>query len=207
MAREVLQSRARPALAALAPTRAELEIDEHSLYLTMADGRWRGAELRGARIYVRDAAYVQRFVRHAVIRAGDERIDLITPPEAGAIAPRAARLPSVPRHSAIIVTRAWNILTQWVRTGGGLGGRTVAELAELAVIATSQFALALGEHAAELAVQMSWERLGPMRSAGDVRRLLRSFEDEACASPRVMEALVAALSRWAALREPAADVS
>ncbi len=175
-------------------------MDDRALYLSLDDGAWDEMPLSGVRVLERDAQCDQRFVRHVVVRTPLRRLDLITPPEAGAIAPRAARMPGVP-HSAIIVdTPVWETVSHWIRTGGGLTGRTIAELARLAAVATSQFAISLGECVAHVAAAMTCEHLGPMRSAGEVSELLRPLEDEARHSPRANEALVAALSRGAALR-------
>jgi len=90
----------------------------------------------------------------------------------------------------------------WLRGGGRPGGRTVAELACLACIATSQFAMTLGEWAAQVAHEMTWERQGPMRSGAALRHPLRPLEEAASRSASAAEALVAALSRRAALGAP-----
>jgi len=81
---------------------ARVELERDALLLTEPDGRWRRVALNGARFVVRDAARSQRFVRHLGIYTRNERADLITPPEHGAIAPRAARLPGVPDGAAVV---------------------------------------------------------------------------------------------------------
>lgn len=183
------------------PTSAELEIDEHCLYLTRSDGRWSRVSLVGSWLRVRDASFALRFVRHAALRVGSgDRVDLITPPEEGAIAPRAARLPGVPTDAAIVGGGVWDTVVQWIRTGGGLAGRTIAELAQLAAVATPQFAITLGECAAQAAVEMTWDKLGPMRGGGDLHTLLRPFELAARSSARANEAFIAAMSLAVVLR-------
>lgn len=160
----------------------------------MPDGRSRTLFLNGSRFAVRDAACSQRFVRHLKLYLRGERADLITPPDEGSIAPRAAQLPGVPDDSLIVDRAAWEAVADWMAGGGRLGGRSIAELARLACVATAQFALVLGEWAAQVAIEMSWERRGPMRVAGDVRHSLRPLELAAGHNPRAAEALVAALS-------------
>jgi hypothetical protein len=179
---------------------AQVELDEGSLVLAMADGRWRRVQLGGSRVWIGDAAHAQRFVRHAAVSVGEERFDLITPPEDGAIAPRAAQLPGVPDDTAIVPGWVWETVTCWIAVGGRLGGFTIAELAQLARLASSQFAIALGECAAHVAAEMTWERLGPMRGGVDLHHLLRPLEEAARHSARAGEALVAALSLGSVLR-------
>ncbi|RMH43645.1 MAG: hypothetical protein D6689_04675 [Deltaproteobacteria bacterium] len=181
------------------PRRARVEIDAHSLYVSAADGQWTEMPLAGARAIARDAACDARFVRHVSIRSAAGRVDLITPPERGAIAPRAARLPGVPRSSIIVDADDCDTVEAWVRTGGGLSGRTIAELARLARIATPQFAIAIGECAAYVAAELTWQRLGPMRGGGTFQQVLGPLEREARRSPRAAEALLAAMSRGAVL--------
>ena len=178
----------------LTPTPAELEVDEGALHVRYVDGRWRVMALGGAIVSVRDAALAQRFVRHAAVRTGRERVDLVTPPGEGAIAPRAARLPGVPVDAAIVRGEDWDTAIGWLEAGGRLAGYTVEDLARLACLATSQYAIAVGECAAHVAAEMSWARLGPMRGAGYVYEILRPLEQAARRSHRAGEALVAALA-------------
>jgi len=72
------------------------------------------------------------------------------------------------------------------------------------VIATPQFAIAIGEVAAQVALEMIWERNGPLRGGADLAHSLRPLYDAARRSPRASDALVAALAvcgtrriRWA----------
>src|SRR5690606_36253825 len=117
-----------------------------------------------------------------------------------AIAPRAARLPGVPEGAEVVETAVWEALADWLHTSGRLSGRTVAELARLACVATPQFAVEIGELAAAVAADMIWERCGPMRDSGGMRNLLRPLQEAAQRSPRAADALMAALAATAALR-------
>ncbi len=174
-----------------------VELERDALLLTWPDGNRRLVALNGARVAVRDATACQRFVRHLAIIGQHGRTDLITPPERGTIAPRAAGLPGVPEDAAVVESGEWETVADWVNGGGRPGGRTVADLARLACIATSQFAITLGEWAAQVAHEMTWERQGPMRSGAGLRHSLRPLEEAAARSARAGEALVAALSRTA----------
>lgn len=164
------------------------------LLLTCPDGRWQSVPLHGSRFQVGDAAYDQRFVRHLRIEAPGRCVDLITPPDQGAIAPRAAGLPGVPAGVAVVEAPAWEVIVDWLRGGGRLGRLTVAELARLCRVATPQFAVDIGERAAQVAVEMIWERCGPMRGSGGMINSLRPLEEAARTSPRATEALMAALA-------------
>lgn len=167
----------------------------------MPDGRCRTLFLNGSRYAVRDAAHAQRFVRHLKLYLRGDRADLITPPDEGAIAPRAAQLPGVPDDSVVVDIHAFEAVADWIEGGGRLAGRTVAELARLAAVASAPFAITLGEWAAQVALEMSWERRrGPMRVAGDLRHSLRPLELAAHDYPRAAEALVAALSHTSGIR-------
>jgi hypothetical protein len=187
------------------PVRAQVELDSHSLYLSTEDELWDEVPLHGARVFARDASCESRFVRHVMVRTHHQRVDLITPPERGAIAPRAARLPGVPKASRIVEPAVWDTVSSWIRSGGGLSGRTIHELARIASIATSQFAIAVGECVAHVAAELTWQRLGPMRGGGTFVQMLQPLEQAARTSQRANEALVAAMSRGALL-EPYAFV-
>ena len=167
------------------------------MLIVPADGRKRRVVLDGIQFEIRDAASASRFVRHLSLHHGSDRIDLITPPDEGSIAPRAARMPEVPKNVVIIDGAAWEVVADWLRSGGRLNGRTVAELACLACVASPRFAVIIGEWAAEVAHEMNWERNGPMRASGDARHTLRPLVEAAARSVRAADALVAALSRGA----------
>lgn len=177
--------------------RARVELARDVLFLELPDGRNRSMLLNGARFAVRDATRARRFVRHLKIYLADGRADLITPPEEGCIAPRAAQLPGVPDDAIIVEAHAWEAVVDWLEGGGRLGGRTIAELARLAAIASAQFAITLGEWAAQVALEMTWERRGPLRGGSEVHHSLRPLEEAANRHPRAADALVAALSQTA----------
>jgi hypothetical protein len=174
--------------------RARIELEGDVLRVGLADGRWRNLTLDGARFAARDAACAQRFVRHLKLYLVDGRADLITPPDEGAIAPRAAQLPGVPEDAFVVETSTWESVVDWMRSGGRLGGWTIAELARLCCIASAQFAITVGEWAARVALDAAWEQGGPMRSGCDPRWSLRPLEEAAAHSPRAADALVAALA-------------
>jgi len=179
--------------------RATLELAQNTVTLRMPDGRCRALPLNGSRFVVRDASSDSRFVRHLQLALSDGRADLITPPDEGAIAPRAAQLPGVPIEAAVIDRHAWDAFVDWLQGGGRMGGRSIAQLARLTRIASASFALTIGEFAARVAVEMTWERRGPLRGGSDVRHSLRPLEQAANHDPRAAEALVAALAHTTAL--------
>ncbi len=174
--------------------RASLELARDTLRLQLPNGGRRDLSLNGAAFSVRDAACSQRFVRHLALSHCEGRVHLVTPPDKGAIAPRAARLPIVPAEHVVVEIRAWEALLDWLRGGGRLGGRTVRQLASIARIASPAFAVAIGEWATQVAVEMIWDRRGPLCGGGSLRQTLRPLEEAAAESPRAAEAWVAALS-------------
>lgn len=177
--------------------RTGVEIGPDRLHLVLPDGRARELPLSGAELSVGDATFAQRFVRHLHVEAAAGATDLITPPEEGAIAPRAAQLPRAPDDAGIVERGAFDTLVQWLAGGGRLNGCTIVELAALARVATPSFAVVVGERAGQLAVETVWLHGGPMRggdTGDDVRRRLRPLEEAARTSERAAEALVAALS-------------
>ncbi|WP_428262520.1 hypothetical protein [Haliangium sp.] len=174
-------------------TRFALHFDD--LLLTFPDGRWQQLHLHGCRTSVADATRERRFVRHMSLRMVSAQVDLITPPEQGAIAPRAAGLPVAPAEAGVVDDDAWETLADWMISGGRMGRRTVAELAHLARVATPYFASVIGAHAARVAAELVWERCGPMRdSGGDLGAALEPLVRAAECSPRAADALVAARS-------------
>ena len=174
--------------------RATVELARDTLHVARPDGDTHEVLLNGAAFHVRDAACAQRFVRHLSLHHQQGRAHLVTPPDEGAIAPRAARLPVVPDEYLVVDASAWDAVVDWLRGGGRLGGRTVRQLAALARIASPGFAIAIGEWAAQVAAEMIWDRRGPMRGGGDLRQTLRPLEEAAAESPSAAEAWVAALS-------------
>ncbi len=176
-------------------SRSTLELEPTQLRIWQPNGQARRLGLNGCRFSIRDAACEQRFVRHLLLHLPGEVVDLITPPDEGAIAPRAARLPSVGDNVTIVDGSAWEALADWLASRGRLSGRTVTELARLALIATPQFAITIGEWAGQLAVERTRVMANPMRTPASLRESLKPLEQAARTSPRVADALVAALSR------------
>jgi hypothetical protein len=178
--------------------RTLVEIGSDRLTLVPPDGRLREFPLAGVDLAVGDATFTQRFVRHLHLEADAVVVDLITPPEQGAIAPRAAQLPRAPDEAGVVDRTAFDILVEWLLGGGRLGGRTIEDLARLARLASPTFAVVIGERAGQLALDGMWQYGGPMRGGAlggdDVRRRLRPFEIAARDSERAGEALVAALA-------------
>ena len=126
-----------------------------------------------------------------------ERIVVITPPERGAVAPNVVFLPEAPADAAIIDDHAWDALADWLLGGGRLSACSIADLARLACIATPQFAVLIGEVAAQRALEHVWDAHGPLRGGGDLDSVLQPLVDAAKHSPRASEALVSALSHAA----------
>ena len=182
--------------------RTRLELARDTLLLTFPDGRLQSVALHGCRFRMGDAAHDQRFVRRLILdkELPHLHVELITPPDEGAIAPRAAGLPVASDQAAVVESTAWETLVEWIRGGGRLGGRTVAELARLCRVATPQFAVIIGEIAAQAAVEAIWEQCGPMRDSGGMIYSLRPLEEAARTSPRAADALMAALAAVAMLR-------
>lgn len=187
------------------PARAEVQLDADVLLLTMPDGRQRRHTLDGcavtqldgfvaARIDVRDE---RRFVRMLILERDHDRHVIITPPDHGAVAPNVVRLPEAPDEAAIVDEHAWDALAEWILGGGRLSGCSIADLARLAAIATPQFAVLLGEVAAQRALELVWAASGPLRGVDDVEAALHPLVLAARHSPRVAEALVAALAHAA----------
>lgn len=177
--------------------RALVQVAADSLVVTHADGRWQTLALNGCAVSTGDGVYAKRFVRHMVVEGPSERLDLITPPDKGAIAPQVASVPNVRSGAAVVGDAVWQTLSDWFGRGGRLSGCTVAELARLACIATPQFAVIIGEVAASVAAAMAWERIGPMRGGNDLKTTLRPLQEAARTSPAAADALVAALAATA----------
>jgi hypothetical protein len=187
------------------PARAEVQLDSDVVFLAMPDGRqhrhaldgYSATPLDGFVIAQIDRRAERRFVRMLILERGHERHGIITPPEQGAVAPNVVRLPEAPADAAIIDDHAWEALADWILGGGRLSGCSIAELARLAAIATSQFAVLIGEVAAQRALELAGGGRGPLRDTSDVESALHPLVAAARHSPRVAEALVAALSHTA----------
>jgi hypothetical protein len=187
------------------PPRAEVQLEPDVLLLQMPDGRQRRHALDGyaatmldgfvaARI---DARRERRFVRMLMLERDHERLAIVTPPDQGAVAPNVVRLPEAPEDAAIVEGHAWDALSEWILGGGRLAGCSIADLARLAAIATPQFAVLIGEVAAQRALELAWAASGPLRGGKDFDTALHPLVVAARHSPRVAEALVAALAHAA----------
>jgi hypothetical protein len=187
--------------------RAEVVLEPGHLALHMPGGAVRTIALDGAAVMTADAASRRRFVRMLIVDAnpdrpanGAARLVATTPPELGAIAPRAIRLPDAPPDAAVVDTEAFDALVDWLMGGGRLAGYSVAELARISRIASPQFAALIGEVAAQIAVEMVWEAAGPWRGGVELEHALRPLVEASRTSVRAAEALVAALSIATVLR-------
>jgi hypothetical protein len=181
-------------------SRAEVTLAWSELTVAYHDGRSRWIDLDGCALDVIDATFQRRFVRMLTIEHCGEWFALITPPEEGAIAPRALHLPSAPADAAVVDLVVWGVVVEWLRGGGRLSGLSVTELAALAMIAAPSFALLIGEVAAQVAFDMVWEHAGPLRGGAALSDSLAPLERAARVSPRAAEALVSALAACAAIR-------
>lgn len=147
---------------------------------------------------------LRRFVRMLVLEheptcvgRPPDRVVIITPPDHGAVAPNVVALPEAPSDAAVIDERAWEALADWLLGGGRLSACSIADLARLACIATPQFAVLIGEVAAQRALEHVWDAHGPWRGGSDLDSVLQPLVDAAKYSPRAGEALVSALSHAA----------
>ena len=152
----------------------------------------------------------RRFVRMLVIERSpaegdlyegeDERIVVITPPDEGAVAPGVVRVPEAPSDAAILDDRVFDALADWLVGGGRLSACSISDLARLASIATPQFAVLIGEVAAQRALEYVWTESGPLRGGFDLDSALQPLIDAAKTSARAGEALISALSHAAGAR-------
>ncbi len=185
------------------PARARIELEADTLVLEMPDGRTRRHALDGVAATVcdgcvRNPARIQRrFVRMLVLERGGKHDVIVTPPEHGAVAPNVVRVPEAPSDAAIVETRAWEALAEWILGGGRLGACSIVDLARLASIATPQFAVLIGEVAAQRALELVWAASGPLRGGSEVDWLLQPLVETARHSPRAAEALISALAHAA----------
>lgn len=187
------------------PARAEVQLDADALQLRMPDGRLRRYPLDGCTPMAIDgfvAARIdrrpeRRFVRMLILDRSLDRQVVITPPDQGAVAPNVIRVPEAPAEAPIIDARAWDAVADWVLGGGRLAACAVSDLARLAAIASPQFAVLIGEVAAQRALELVWAARGPLRGVADVETALQPLVSEAKRSPRAAEALVSALAHAA----------
>lgn len=208
------------------PARAEIQLEAETLLLHMPDGRTRRHPLNGFAAtthdgYVADRSargssdhivrspygpaqpapprVLRRFVRMLVLDAenDNQRIHLITPPDHGAVAPNVVSVPEAPADAAVVDTHAWEAVSDWLLGGGRLAACSISDLARLSCHATPQFAVLLGEVAAQRALEHVWSASGPLRSGFDLDSALQPLVDAARYSPRASEALVSALAHAA----------
>lgn len=137
----------------------------------------------------------RRFVRMLVLEQPSQPTAVIvTPPDEGAVAPSVVRIPAAPIDAAIVDAPAWDALAEWATGGGRLAGLAIADLARLAAIATPQFAVLIGEVAAQRALDLVDAHAGPHRGDGDLHHALQPLTTAARSSPRAREAALAAIA-------------
>ena len=189
------------------PARAEIQLEADVLVVRMPDGRQRRYPLDGCAPTIADgfvAARVdhhvhveRRFVRMLILERDLDRNVVITPPDQGSVAPNVVRLPEAPPDAAIVDTRAWEALADWLMCGGRMSACAITELARLSTIASSAFAAVIGEVAAQRALDLIWATHSPLRGGTDIETALQPLIDMARHEPRAAEALVAALAHAA----------
>ena len=185
--------------------RADVQLESDELLLEMPGGWMRRHRLDGIAASTSDgvvaakheARVQRRFVRMLILEGGTTPVVVITPPEQGAVAPNVVRVPEAPPEAAIVDVRAWEALAEWLLSGGRLSACSIADLARLACIATPQFAVLIGEVAAQRALELAWGITSPLRGSGDLDTQLRPLVNAARSSPRASEALVSALAHIA----------
>jgi hypothetical protein len=185
--------------------RAEVQLDPDVLIVRMPDNRVRRWPLDGCEPSALDGCVIarpdvhaqRRFVRMLWLERATAREAIITPPEHGAVAPNVVRVPEAPVDAAVIDAAAWEALADWVIGGGRLAACAIVDLARLATIATPQFAVLIGEVAAQRALELAWMGRGPLRGGTDLDTALLPFVEAARHSPRAAEALVSALAHAA----------
>jgi hypothetical protein len=190
------------------PARAAVQLDLDVLVLLMPGGGARRHSLDGVSATISDGFVARheprrqrRFVRMLLLeRADGQREAVITPPDQGAVAPTAVRVPEAPAGAAILDARAWEALAEWLLGGGRLAACSIADLARLACIATPQFAVLIGEVAAQRALELAWFAGGPLRGGSDLETALVPLVVAAKDSPAAAEALVSALAHAAGRR-------
>jgi hypothetical protein len=189
----------------LRPARAEVQLDADALVLALPAGSVRRVPLDGV-IATASDGYVslgagtrgtRRFVRMLVLECEAGRDVVITPPDLGAVAPNVVSVPEAPPAAAIVDAHVWETLAEWLLGGGQLAACSIAELARIACIATPQFAVVLGEVAAQRALEIAWVAHGPVRGGSDLDSALVPLVRAARDSPRAAEALVSALAHAA----------
>jgi hypothetical protein len=187
------------------PARAEIHLEHDELVIDVPGKGMRRHPLHGMDASTADGVVAakhewrvqRRFVRMLILEGAGTLIVVITPPDQGAVAPNVVRVPEAPPEAPIVDTRAWEALADWVLSGGRLAACSIADLARLACIATSQFAVLIGEVAAQRALELAWGGTGPLRHSGDIETQLFPLVAASRRSPRAGEALVSALAHIA----------
>jgi hypothetical protein len=178
------------------PARAEIQLEPDVLVVRMPDGRQRRYPLDGCAPTITDG-FVARFVRMLILEREFDRNVVITPPDQGSVAPNVVRLPEAPPDAAIVDTRDWEALADWLMCGGRMSACAITDLARLATIASSAFAAVIGEVAAQRALDLVWATHSPLRGGTDIETALQPLIDMARHEPRAAEALFAALAHAA----------
>jgi hypothetical protein len=188
------------------PARAKVQLEADVLVVEMPDGWTRRHVLDGSVATIGDGFVLarqpggrveRRFVRMLVLERGGRIATVITPPDEGAVAPNVVRVPEAPPDAAIVDAPTWDALAEWLLGGGRLAACSIADLARLACIATPQFAVLIGEVAAQRALDLVWVAAGPLRGMQDIDEALQPLVDAARSSPRAGDALVSALAHAA----------
>nr|HEX4316841.1 hypothetical protein [Kofleriaceae bacterium] len=185
------------------PARADVQVEADALAVTLPDGRTRRHALHACTAHVADGCFIQRvelrrFVRVLVVSwdGRGERVVIVTPPELGAVAPRVVGVSEVGGDAAVVETRTWDALANWLLAGGRLAACSVHELVQLASIAAPSFAALIGEVMARRALELA-SGGGPLRGGLDPDAVLAPLVEAARHSSRAAEALVAALAHAA----------
>ena len=205
------------------PARAKVQLDHDALILVMPNAWIRRHPLDGVLVTISDGfvaelsargsqetivtrhfarpqppRVLRRFVKMLVLERDGERIVVITPPDHGAVAPNVVQMPEAPTDAAIVDESSWDALAEWLLGGGRLSACSIGDLARLACIASPQFAVLIGEVAAQRALEHVWAAAGPLRGGGDiVDSVLQPLHDAAKHSMRASEALISALAHAA----------
>lgn len=184
--------------------RAEVQLEPDALLLAMPGGWTRRHALDGVAATTSDGCVrdthgkQRRFVRMLILeRERGATVHVITPPDQGAVAPNVVRVPEAPAESAVVDMHTWEALAEWLLGGGRLAACSIAELARLACIASPQFAVVIGEVAAQRALELAWGSGGPLRGGSDVETALQPLIDASKSSGRAAEALISALAHAA----------
>jgi hypothetical protein len=183
--------------------RSKVQLEADVLVIEMPDGWMRRHVLHGVVATTSDGCVTRRgsrdrrFVRTLTIERLNRIAVVITPPEQGAVAPTVVNVPEAPGDAAIVDTPTWDALAEWLVGGGRLAACSISDLARLACIATPQFAVLIGEVAAQRALDLVWIAAHPLRSMTDLDAALQPLVDAARHSVRASEALVSALAHAA----------